>query len=278
MIKKIKFLLSFLFILIVLCILLIIKSVKNNENKQIDKNIKITNEYLNQYRDNWEMIINHFLRGNISYNEMPLSISFKRKYKTINDIIDGECTGESMDSFFDIDSSNSINVMTICYKTGKGLEQIVYQLHYIINDNNELDDIEILNSRVFEDENGSYKQYDKYWLYDDCDFACGLLVRPWRNVPDYLYVNDNFLLKYPKYPEKGILLNETYMIEEDLWQDKENNRICYVIVMDLNYTKTYRIDVDIDEKGYVNDAIVSLIKTEVTKDPQYVNDVYREHY
>ena len=31
------------------------------------------------------------------------------------------------------------NILTVTVETGKGYEQIAYQLHYIINENNELD-------------------------------------------------------------------------------------------------------------------------------------------
>ena len=256
------------------------EDVKNDTQIKTSNNLleNSINEYVQKYNKDWKMLVNYFLRGLIDYNEMPLSKDFAKKYPTLDNIIQGKVRGAIIDEYFDSYNENMKNVLTVLAKTGKGYEQIAYQLHYIINDKNELDDIEILDSRVYEDENGSYPQYDKYELYNDCIYACGLLVRPQRNKPSYLYVNENFMKKFPEYPNKGVLRDEKYMIEEKLWQDIENKNICYVEVMDLENTKTFKLDVYLDDKGYVDNVEVTLIEIKKTEDPEYVQSIYDEFY
>lgn len=254
------------------------RAIQNSIRQDLKKDEKSTNEYLIKYKDNWEMKINHFLGGEITYDEMPISNIFKKKYPQLHSIIKGKCTRESCNSYFDMNNASENNVMTISYKTDNGYEMIGYKLHYVINEKNELDDIEILDSKVIEDENGEFIQYDKYYYYLDCDFSYGLLVRPAVNKPNYLYVSDNFIKKFPEYPNKGVLKDYSYMIVEDLYYDKENPLICWALVMDLEKTTLFKIQVKLDDKGYVDDVDVNIDNVKKTEDTKYVQSVYDEYY
>ena len=283
--KKIRLILAFFVVILIICLMFLWKTIKkfsDNENENIS-DYKNKNEYIIKYNGNWEMLINHFLRGNINYNEMPLTINFRNKYKSINDIISGKCTGESMDSIFDEDNSNLSNIMTICYKTGNGLEEMVYKLHYIISDNNELDDIVILDSRLFEDENGAYKQYVKYhYYYDEPSIVTAALCYPYvsRNKNDEyyrVYVTNSFEKKFPDYLSTGITGDKDYIMYGDYYCDRNDRDICYAEFLGLDWTKTYKLTYDIDDKGYINDVDVKLYEKKKTEDPQYVKNLYQEY-
>ena len=229
------------------------------------------------------MLINYFLRGLINYNEMPISKNFKTKFKSVNDIIKGNCIGESADSVFD-NNVGTNNIMSIRYKTGKGYEDIAYKLHYTINEKNELDDIEILDSRVLIDENGSYMHYDEYHYYSENQvLATDILCFPYRNDfdgdPYRVYVTDKFNEKFPycqddKNLNDGIVGDTDYLICGDVTCDKEQSNVCYAEFLDVDYTKTYKITYIIADNGYIDDAKIELYKKEVTKDPEYVKALY----
>ena len=269
--------------LIIVCIL-IRNVLKNSDSTKIINNeTKMTNEYIVKYKDNWEMLINYFLRGLINYNEMPISKNFKAKFKSVNDIIKGNCIGESADSVFD-NNVGINNIMSIRYKTGKGSEDIAYQLHYKINEKNELDDIEILDSKVLIDENGSYMHYDEYHYYSENQvLATDILCFPYRNDfdgdPYRVYVTNKFYEKFPYCQDDenlndGIVGDTDYLICGEVTCDEEQLNICYAEFLDVDYTKTYKITYKIADNGYIDDAKIELYKKEATKDPEYVKALY----
>lgn len=282
MIKKIKLLVLFLFISIVLCIILIIKNAKNNEYKQVNNNKGITNEYVKQFRDNWEILVDYFLSGLIDYDDMPLSNNFIEKYPKLESIIKFKSIRESADLVFDI-PKDSNNVMTIRCKTGNGLEQIAYMLRYIINDKNELDDIEILDTRIYENSNGEYLHYVKYhYYYDEPSIVTAALCYPYvsKNKEDEfyrVYVTKDFEKKFPEYLKFGITGDKDYIMYGDYYCDRNNRDVCYAEFLGLQWTKTYKLQYDIDDKGYVNDIDISLIEKKKTEDPQYVKNLYEEY-
>ena len=229
------------FILVRACTNMLNEKIRNdieNETTITKKSISESkNEYLIKYSGNWEIIIDYFLMGRIEYNEMPLSEKFKKKYPSLDSFIKGKCTGESSDSLFDEYDKNS-NIMTIRYKTGKGFEEIGYKLHYVINDKNELDDIEILDSRVVIDEDGHYPKYEKYhYFYDDPIVATDILCFPYRmdRDGDYyrIFVTKDFEEKFPDCQNDddlndGIVGDKDYLICGNVIQDNEHSNVFYV--------------------------------------------------
>lgn len=258
------------------------KTIIETTNKEIEstKNLisdtKQENEYVTKYKDDWKMLINYLLIGKIRFDELSLSDNFKLKYSKTSDIIKGSVIGALEDIVFD--ESDSKDTIVIGSKANLTKELNAYKLKYVINDKNELDDIIVIDTKMLRDENGRDIEYDKYVYYNDCDFACGLLVRPVRNAPTYLNVSENFLQKFPKYPNTGVLSDVDYMIEDALYKDENDSSICYAVVMSLEETKTYRLSIKLDDKGYVDDVDIELIETKPTADPQYVQDAYDENY
>lgn len=275
---------TFLVSLIMACIL-IRNVLKNSDSiKNINNETIITNEYIVKYKDNWEMLINYFLRGLIDYNEMPLSKNFCQKYNNVRSIVPGNVFGILENIIFNNTNEELKNCMTIHTKTGKGSEDIAYLLHYKINEKNELDDIEILDSRVLIDENGSYMHYDEYHYYSENQvLATDILCFPYRNDfdgdPYRVYVTNKFYEKFPycqddKNLNDGIVGDTDYLICGDVTCDKEQSNVCYAKFLDVDYTKTYKITYIIADNGYIDDAKIELYKKEVTKDPEYVKALY----
>ena len=253
----------------------------NKENETAKTKIYETkkekeNEYVIKYKDDWGMLINYLLIGKSKFDELDLSDNFKSKYSKVSDIIKGNVIGTLDNTLFDeFDDKNTI---VIGSKKNVTSELNAYKLRYVINDKNELDDIIIVDTKMLRDEIGKDIEYDKYVYYNDCDYACGLLVRPIRNAPTYLYVSDNFLQKFPKYPSAGVLSDVDYMIEDELYKDENDSSVCFAVVMNLEETKTYKLNVKLDDKGYVDDVNIELVDIKPTEDQQYVQDAYDENY
>ena len=166
------------------------EDVKNEENTTISNEIKL------EYASDWIKSICEFLKGNIEYDKFPLSSKFKNKFKSVNEIVQGKVMGtiEANSDIFDINADYEKQIMGIGVKTGNGYEEIIYQLHYIVNDKNELDDIEILDSRVVIDENGSYPQYVSYKIYDKKPSAaiyCLTNPKRYMHDGDICYLTEN---------------------------------------------------------------------------------------
>lgn len=252
--------------------------IENNIRQYIKNDEKPTNEYLIKYKDDWINLIAFLLQGKIDFKDFPLSKNFLNKYNVANDVLKGKVMGthDAIAQTFDITEDIEKHIMTIGVKTGNGFEEVAYQLHYVINEKNELDDIEILDSKVIEDENGEFIQYDKYILYDDDKrLSTYILVFPQSTTGHTkVYVTDKFKAKFSNYESEGILEDKDYLIYGEVTQDKENEEMCYVECLDIEYTKIYKITYIIDEKGYIDDAEIELYETKKTEDPEYVKNFY----
>ena len=261
-----------------------------NENEKINQVIEtvkreevVQNEYVLKYKDDWTMIINYFLRRLISYDEMSLSQNFINKYPQLDNFIEGKCDGRIIDNYFDSYNEDMENIITVTYKTGNDYEEIAYQLHYIINNDNELDDIEILDSRVYRNADGDYPKYVRYEYYYDnpvgANWAlCYPYVRVDRDVDYYrVYVTDNFLKKFPNYLTTGVTGDTDYIMFGEHYQDENDDKVCYAEFLGLEWIKTYKLTYDIDEKGYVNDIDIELYEKHKTEDPEYIKSYYQEY-
>ena len=267
------------FILVRACTNALNKQIRNDIEKET---IKIVS---NEFAKDWHASIGDLLSEDIDFDEFPLSINFRNKYKNIQDIF-GRSGKEKYifeNSYFDSYDESMSNIITIIYKTENNFEEIAYQLHYIINENNELDDIEILESRVYREEDGHYPRYIVYdYYYNDPSGNTWVLCHPYVRLDrgrdyDRVYVTDNFLKKFPNYLTTGITGDTDYMMFGKTYQDKNNDKVCYSEFLGLEWTKTYKLTYDIDEKGYINDVIVELYEKHKTEDPEYLKSYYKEY-
>ena len=277
--NKYKIIVVLLFGIILFIVIVFFSIVRNNNQQKID-NVTISNNL----KTNWDDSICDLLYGKIGFNNFPLSHKFLSKYNSINDLFSGKVKHIFENDYFESYNENMENILTITIETGRGYEQIAYQLHYVINENNELDDIEILDSRVYKNSNGEYLHYDKYHYYfDDPKVATDILCFPYRNDfdgdPYRVYVTKSFTEKFPDcqddtYLNDGIVGDKDYLICGEVIQDNDQPNICYVEFLDIDWTKTYKITFDILDNGYINDATIELYKKELTKDPEYVKELY----
>ena len=218
----------------------------------------------------------------IEYDEMPLSEEFKKKYPSLDSFIQGKCTGISIDSIFDEYDKNS-NIMTVTYKTGNGFEEIGYKLRYIINQNNELDDIEILESRLYRYDTDGYPKYTFYKTHfqsPGLELYCLTNPKRYMNDGDVPYLTDNYLKNHKDYKTESIIpwKDWLYVDEGTVKQDENNDRIWYVEAVSTEEIRKYKIEFIIDERGYVDDYILEEVERREVVDKEEVLDIFNELY
>ena len=261
-----------------------------NENEKINQVIEtvkreevVQNEYVLKYKDDWTMIINYFLRRLISYDEMSLSQNFINKYPQLDNFIEGKCKGKIVDNYFDNYNEDMENIITVTYKTGNDYEEIAYQLHYIINNDNELDDIEILDSRVYRNADGDYPKYTFYKTYyqrDDVAIYCLTIPKRSWDEGDVPYLTDNYINNHKDYKTESILpwKEWLYVDEGTIKQDESNNRVWYVEAVNTEEVRKYKIEFIIDERGYIDDYMIEEIERKEIFDKESVEYEYRYVY
>ena len=278
-------------ILVVIIVFVITRACSNyfsnkiREDVKSDTQIKTSNEFKSEYAKDWIVSICDFLNGNIEYDQFPLSNNFKIKYKSVKDIIQGKVMGtiEANSDIFDINADYDKQIMGVGVKTGKGYEEVIYQLHYIINDKNELDDIEILDSRVVIDENGGYPKYVSYKTYDKKPSAaiyCLTNPKRYMHDGDICYLTENYIEKHKDYMTNSILpwKDWLYIDEFTVIMDKSDNRIWYLEAVNMDEVRKYKIKFIIDDRGYVDDYIIDEIERREVLDKESVKSDYYEFY
>lgn len=284
MIKKIEFILAFLALVLIICLMLLwknINSISQNKKDTID-NFNSKNEYIVKYNGDWEMIIDYFLAGSLDYTKMPLSKKFIEKYPNIESIIPYNSIRESADSVFDL-PNDMTNVMTIRCKTEKGYEQIAYMLRYYINEFEELDDIEILDSRIYETENGSFPEYAHYKTYlenPNCAIYCLTNPKRYMDNGDVCCLTDNYMRNNSDYKTKSIIPwnGWLYIDEGTVEQDRINDRVWYLEAVNIEKIIKYKIEFIIDDRGYIDDYRIEELEIRDVLDKNIVLDEYNEVY
>ena len=256
------------------------------ENETINNRVDMessTNKYVKKYKNDWEMLVNFFLMGKIGYDEINLSDKFIKKYPTIDSIVKGKGNGGIENDFFDNYNENMENILTFTCLTGNEKEEMAYQLHYIINENNELDDIEILDSKLWCDKKGDIIQYIRYVTYNQNPaaalFCLTIPIGSWDEdtVP---YLTDKYMEKYKNYRTESIIpwKDWLYVDEGTIKEDENNDRIWYVEAVNTEEIRKYKIEFIIDEKGYVDDYKIEEIERREVVDKEEILDKYYEIY
>ena len=200
---------------------------------------------------------------------MPLSKNFKKKYKIEEGIfIDDNYThcGIFNDSSFD--KLNQI----VCYNVWHNYQGEWYYVHYILNNDNELDDVEIVDKKLLYDENGNEVIYKETM---DGAYVSNimLLAAPGRleyDPFDYIYVTDNYLNKW----SDGFIDYDTSCGIDDVagLEDKEQHLVYLYVIQDKfdengniignEWEKYFRVHYFVDSNMWLDDVEVKEISEE----------------
>lgn len=115
--------------------------------------------------DDFVNIIYRTVKKNGDWSDLPLSKKFKKKYSVKNGILNDD---KITDIYGGGNSDKEKQIVVLNIKHGTKDEE--YYIHYTINENNELDDVEIVDKKLLYDENGNeviYKESISEENYED---------------------------------------------------------------------------------------------------------------
>lgn len=263
-----------IFAILVIILLINISSFVNgkyertNISEEVISEKQATSDKLNM-DDDFVKIIKVTAEKNGNWDELPLSKAFKKKYNAENGILgkDDNYTYLSSDSY----DSNKIEHIVVL-NVDHNYKQEQYYIHYKVNDQNELDDVEIVDKKLLYDENGNEVIYKETM---DGAYVSNimLLAAPGRleyDPFDYIYVTDNYLKKW----SGGFIDYDISCGIEDVagLEDKEQHLVYLYVVQDKfdengniigdEWEKYFRVHYFVDSNMWLDDVEVEEISKE----------------
>lgn len=270
--KKIK-IISLVVLLVVITLLVIIFVNNRNHFNTIPDSMKTESNRMLNMDDDFVKVVRMVAEKNSNWSQLPLSNNFNKKYNSQDGILgkDDNYTYLSSNTY-DSDKEKQIVVLNVDHD----FKQEYYYVHYILNEQNELDDVEIVNKKLLYDENGK-EVIEKETMDGAFDSNIVLLAAPDRleyNPFDYVYVTDNYLKKWrPGFidydiscgiePISGLENKEKQIVYLYVVQDKfdENGTI-----IGDEWEKYFRIHYFVDENMYLDDVEVEEVsKAEIDR-------------
>lgn len=279
-----------LFVIIVFVVIICVPKVIKNVNEVISDNANV--EMLNM-NDDYAQIITNVAKRDFDWSNLPLSKKFRKKYNQKYGILGKK--DNYTDMYGTTIGSDEDKQIVILYVFHNSKEE-EYKIHYIVNDNNELDDVEIVDKKLLYDENGNEVIYKETM---DGAFVSNvvLLAAPWRleyDPFDYIYTTDNYLKKWSSgfIPYFNISIeneNNAYVSVEPYNElcNKENQEVYfsaeYTYIendgepdakLACDYMKYFKVHYYTDENAWLDDVEVEEISKE--KIDRMLNDAKSE--
>lgn len=267
---KIKGMLFVIVGIIALLFVLILFLNTFNEDKRNYELINTNDIEMLNMSDDFVEIIRTTAEKNADWSNLPLSKRFLNKYKSKYGILGKKVNYTNIDSSSYMSSKDDQIVILYLWNNAKEEE---YKIHYIVNENNELEDVEIIDKKLLYDEQGNEIIYKRdmhdIWIGNICQLAI-----PWRfewNPFDYVYTTDNYDKKWrdgfiPTYDCKHFEIDEIidlcnqekqlvyldvcygyYVEEEGLIIEKINDVRKYFKVHYLTNKDDWLDDVEVEE-------------------------------
>lgn len=263
-------------IFIIIIVVLVVKVRNTVIDSNIQNNIVQDVNDINKLNmdDNYVDIIRTIAEKNSDWSNLPLSKKFRKKYKSKYGILGkGDNYTDLYGSYRLSDKEKSIATLVIFHNYKK--EE--YYIHYILNDQNELDDVEIVDKKLLYDEEGNeviYKRdMNEAWIGNIIDLAipwrfnwdrCNLIYttekynNKWRNGFIPTYDCEHFDIKEVKdlcnKDKKEVYLDINYE-----YYNEEDGLILSTIKIDKRY---YKVHYTTDDNLWLDDVEVEEVSKE----------------
>ena len=239
---------------------------QTNINEQVKNNKQIINTKMNM-NDDFINIVYRTVKKNGDWNDLPLSKKFKKKYNAKNGVLNDD---KVTDIYGGGNSDKEKQIVVLNIKHDAKDEE--YYIHYTLNEDNELDDVEIVDKKLLYDENGNEVIY-KETMNGAFVSNIVLLAAPGRleyNPFKYIYVTDNYLNKW----SGGFIdYNISCGIEPITEIESKENHLVYLYVVqdkfDENGTiigdeweKYFKVHYFVDENMWLDDVEVEEVSKE----------------
>ena len=267
-------------ILLITFVINFIKCVNNNYDnidkiEYVESNLKNVDNKLN-VGDDWVKIVKMTAEKNSDWSKLPLSKSFKKKYNSQYGILgkDDNYTYLSSNSY----ESNEIN-QTVVLNVDHEYKQEYYYVHYTLNENNELDDVEIVDKKLLYDENGNkiiYKESISEENYEDVliKLADPYNINHAELEIDFYNLTENYISKWSGgfVDSRGFDYYSRYIIKE---LSSFKKRIVYMKCEYPKFDKNGDI-IDIDEELTLYYKVKFFMNTDLWLDDVEVEEVSKK--
>ena len=168
----------------------------NNDDNNYKNDLFVSESKLNM-NDNFAEIIWETAKKNSDWSRLPLSDNFMKKYNSKDGILKGDEGITSIKYSNESNRENNIVVLRVAHN----LKYEDYYIHYYVDSNNNLDDVELTSKVMDIDESGV--EVVKKKLMDEGDYISNieLLAAPYRgerNNLDFVYLTDKYYSKWGK--------------------------------------------------------------------------------
>ena len=261
-----------IFIALIIVLLINIGHFINNKYEQTNINEQVdikeqTEKKLNMDNDVAEIVRQTAIKNN-KWDNLPLSNKFKKKYNPKDGILVNDNYTKLSWSLSGTDKQQQIVTLIVFHNSKKEY----YFIHYIVNDQNELDDVEIVDKKLLYDEDGNEVIYKETM---DGAYVSNimLLAAPGRleyDPFDYIYVTDNYLKKW----SGGFIDYDISCGIEDVagLEDKDQHLVYLYVVQDKfdengdiigdEWEKYFRVHYFVDSNMWLDDVEVEEVSKE----------------
>ena len=145
--------------------------------------------------DNIAEIVRQTAMKNNKWDNLPLSKTFKKKYNSKDGILINDNYTKLSWSLSGTNTQQQIVTLIVFHNSKKEY----YYIHYTINENNELDDVEVVDKKLLYDENGNEVIYKVSMDKDNYEFNISRLAYPFgadRDPRDYINMTNKYIDNY----------------------------------------------------------------------------------
>lgn len=256
----IKLILPIFVLVIILGIYIFYRNVSNNvisTTNSVNRDIESDKHY-------FEKLILTVVRHKANYDTLPLTKNFKQKFKDgVFEIKIGDDINAGYEDSFPYTSDREKCTMWLwTFETNN--ETWFRKIHYIYNENYELDDLELIEKRLIMDANGYGPRYDRIYVYGNSDYESrniiGFLFEPFtKSRYDKFDTTKHFKEKFPEVERnEPIKIDRSYLCMRKI---VANGKKFNIELYDENSYYEYEIEILTDKNGAVDDMIYKYIKT-----------------
>lgn len=235
-------------------------------DKNTDNKLNMDDDFIN--------IVYRTIKINSNWSNLPLSKNFKKKFNAKNGILNDNTI---TDIYGGINSNKEKQIVVLNIK--HGLKDEEYYIHYTVNENNELDDVEIVDKKLLYDENGNkiiYKESISEENYEDVliKLADPYNINHAELETDFYNLTENYISKWSGgfVNSRGFDYYSRYIIKE---LSSFKKRIVYMKCEYPKFDKNGDI-IDIDEELTLYYKVKFFMNTDLWLDDVEVEEVSKE--
>lgn len=235
-------------------------------DKNTDNKLNMDDDFIN--------IVYRTIKINSNWSNLPLSKNFKKKFNAKNGILNDNTI---TDIYGGINSNKEKQIVVLNIK--HGLKDEEYYIHYTVNENNELDDVEIVDKKLLYDENGNkiiYKESISEENYEDVliKLADPYNINHAELEIDFYNLTENYISKWSGgfVNSRGFDYYSRYIIKE---LSSFKKRIVYMKCEYPKFDNNGDI-IDIDEELTLYYKVKFFMNTDLWLDDVEVEEVSKE--